>query len=232
VRTRDVSSATVPRMPAPRAAWLPGMLLLAACLLAVPAAAQPCLGRPSFSDAPWQAGVESSFSDSDRSFGPSLSRGIGDLFVGVLGDVVGFSGIDESAVSLGGTIGVDRGVGRDRRVHVCPVATALHEFGPSVGGTDFSADVASFGGRLGIVASENPTVQVVPTFGVDFQVERDTALVSGQSTSSSTNFTVARFGVGFVLNGRTSVVPEIIELFGVASDTTFRVTAAFSFGRH
>jgi hypothetical protein len=170
--------------------------------------------------------------DSDKSFGPSLSRGVGELFLSAFGEVAGFSGIDQSAASLGGTIGVDHAVGQGRRVHVCPVVTALHEFGPNVSGADFSADVASFGGRLGIIASDNATLQVVPTFGVDFQAERDEVTVGGQSTSSTTSFTVARFGVGFVLNRRTSIVPEIIELFGVSSDTTFRMTAAFSFGGH
>jgi len=206
-------------------------MLVLACLAPVPAAAQPCIGRPSFSDAPWQARVQSSFSDSSKTFGPSLSRGVGDFFIGAFGDLDGFSGIDQSAASIGGTIGLDRGFGRDRRVHGCPIVTALHQFGPSVGGTDFSANVASFGGRVGIVANDNPALQVVPTFGMDLQVERDMANFNGQSTSSSRNFTVARFGVGFVFNRRTSIVPEIIELFGVSSDTTFRMTAAFNFGR-
>jgi hypothetical protein len=67
--------------------------------------------------------------------------------------------------------------------------------------------------------------------GMDAQWEHDSVTAGGNTNSASRTFTVARLGVGFVLNRKTSLVPEIIELFGVAGNTTFRVTATFGFGK-
>lgn len=204
------------------------------CAIATPAAAQTCAGRGSFADAPWQARMESSYSNSTKSYGPSISRGSRTWFVGTLADVIGYPTLDESALSLGGTIGAERAIGgRASRVHGCPIVTALHTFGPNVPSASFSSHVVSLGGRVGVVASENATLQVVPTFGMDVEYERDTANptdASGVSVASSRTFTVTRFGVGFVLNRRTAIVPEIIQIYGVAADTTLRVTASFGFG--
>jgi hypothetical protein len=104
-----------------------------------------------------------------------------------------------------------------------------------VPGDSFSSNVVAIGGRLGFVASENATLQVVPEFGMDMQHESDTANATDpgvSSSASSRTFTVTRLGVGFVLNRRVSIVPEIIQIYGVASDTTIRVAASFGFGKH
>jgi hypothetical protein len=66
---------------------------------------------------------------------------------------------------------------------------------------------------------------------MDAQWEKDTVEAGGVTTRASRTFTVTRIGVGLVLNKRTAIVPEVIEIFGAAAATTFRVTAAFSFGR-
>jgi hypothetical protein len=205
-------------------------VVLAGCVLAGgTASAQHCLGRASFSDAPWQVRTASSFSPDARSFGAAVLRGSGAVFGGPGLDITGYRGLEETAATLSGTIGVERRF--SSRVHACPIVTVQHQFGPNVTGADLSANVASFGGRIGIVASENQVLQVIPMIGMDAQTERD-SVKSGADTSSSTRtFTVARLGVGFVLNRKTSLVPELIELFGVSGNTTFRLTAAFSFGK-
>jgi len=201
------------------------------CLAPLPAQAQTCLGRTSFTDAPWQARIESAFSDGARTFGPSIALGSNHLFGGVLADVNGYSTIDQAAFTIGGTFGFDGALGNGGRLHVCPLVTVQHRFGPNVPSADFSSTVGSFGGRVGIVAAENQTLSVVPTFGVDVQVENDSVTVGSDTTSETETFAVARFGVGFVLNKHTAIVPEIIGLFGVASNTTFRVSATFQFGK-
>src|SRR5665213_2500679 len=206
-----------------------GLAILAVCAIATPAAAQTCAGRGSFADAPWQARVETSYSNSSKSFGPSITRGFGAFFAGGVADLVGYPGIDESAESAGGTIGVEFG-GRSSRVHACPVATVLHQSGPNIPGATSSANVASFGGRIGVVASENATLQVVPTFGVDFQYEHD-MVETAISSASSRHYTDTRLGVGFVLSRRTAIVPEIIQIYGVSSDTTMRLSMAIGFSK-
>lgn len=198
-------------------------------LASAPAFAQTCIGRPSFTDAPWQARVETSSSSDTRTFGGSVARGTNSMFGGVVADLTAYNGVDQTALSLGGSAGVERALGG--RVQVCPVVTALHQFGPNVETADISANVVSAGGRIGIVASENQTLQVVPTIGVDAQWERDSVTSGGVKATSSRTFTVTRLGVGFILNRRTSIVPEIIGIFGVAADTTYRVTATFALGR-
>jgi hypothetical protein len=202
---------------------------LVVCTLAGPAAAQTCVGRASFADAPWQARVESTFSSESHTFGPSLLRGGRTVFGGANVDLVGYNSISETAASIGGTVGAEGRIAS--RLTVCPVVTVLHQFGPSVSGNDLSVNVAAFGGRMGFVASENQTLQVVPMIGMDAQWEHDSVTSGGNTNSDSRTFTVARLGVGFVLNRKTSIVPEIIELFGVGGSTAFRVTAAFGFGK-
>ncbi len=204
-----------------------GLAFVAVGAIATPAAAQTCVGRGSFAEAPWQARVETSYSNSSKSFGPSITRGFGAFFAGGSADLVGYPGLDQSAAALGGTIGAEIGK-RASRVQGCPVATALHQFGPNLPGASSSANVASFGGRIGVVASENATLQVVPTFGMDFQYEHD-MVETAISAASSRHYTDTRLGVGFVLNRRTAIVPEILQIYGVSSDTTIRLTVAFGF---
>lgn len=208
------------------------VVAVCAVLASAPASAQTCLGRPSFSDAPWQARVESGFSSDVRSFGPAVLRGTSSVFGGLTTDLVGYTNLDQTAVSFGGTVGAERAItGISSRLYACPTVTFLHQIGPNVDTADFSANVASFGGRIGILASDGSTLQVIPMIGMDAQWERDTVKTGTDTTSSSRTFTVTRLAVGFVLNKRTAIVPEVIQLFGAAATTTFRVTAAFGFGR-
>ena len=207
---------------------LTAFFALVVCTLAGPAAAQTCVGRASFADAPWQARVATTFSSQSHTFGPSILRGGRTFFGGANVDLVGYSNISETAASIGGTIGAE---GRLARLAVCPVVTVLHQFGPSVSGNDLDVNVISYGGRMGFVASENQTLQVIPMIGMDAQWEHDSVTAGGSTNSDSRTFTVARLGVGFVLNKKTSIVPEIIELFGVGGSAAFRVTAAFGFGK-
>jgi hypothetical protein len=201
-------------------------------LVASSASAQTCLGRPAFSDAPWQIRVESGFSSDLRSFGPGILLGGRTIFGGLSSDLTGYSNLDQTAVTLGGTAGADAAVPAiSRRLHVCPIFSALHQFGPNLDTADISANVAAVGGRVGIVASENQTLQVIPMVGIDAQWEKDRVESGGATTRASRTFTVTRIGVGLVLNKRTAIVPEVIEIFGAAAATTFRVTAAFGFGR-
>jgi hypothetical protein len=213
------------------------LLLLAAVsacgLAAAPASAQTCLGRSSFSDAPWQARVESGYSRDVRSFGPSVYHGVGMLFGGVSADLDGYTTLDQTAVSLGASVGVDEALTAvSSRLHACPLLTVVHQFGPNIDTADISANVFAFGGRVGIVAFENQSIQIIPTIGMEAQRERDSVTPSGNPTVNATStFTVTRLGVGIVIGKRTSLVPEIIQLFGTAASTTFRLNAVFGFGK-
>ncbi|HEX4347765.1 MAG TPA: hypothetical protein VHZ73_09340 [Vicinamibacterales bacterium] len=200
---------------------------------ATPASAQTCLGRAPFDDAPWQARVESGSSRDVRSFGLSAYRGASALFGGVSADLDGYSTLSETAVAVGATVGFDRPVRAiSSRLHVCPIVTVQHQFGPNPVTADISANVVAYGARAGIVAFENPSLQVVPMVGMEAQWERDTVTPAGASSVSGSNtFTVTRLGIGFVINKRTSLVPEVIQLFGTAASTTFRVNAVFGFGK-
>jgi len=229
IREADATRALLVQSPAMRTSIV--LMAAATCLSPAPALAQTCLGRASFADAPWQLRLESSFSSDAKTFGPSLSLGSRNVFGGVLGDITGYSTIDQTALSIGGTIGIDGALDEQSHLHVCPIATLIHRFGPNVPTADFSSTVAAFGGRVGVVAAENQTLQVIPTIGVEAQVEDDTVKVGADTTSETRTFAVVRFGVGFVLNRRTAIVPEIIDLYGVASNTTFRVSATFQFGK-
>jgi hypothetical protein len=202
----------------------------AACTcLATTASAQTCAGRVSFADARWQGRVETGFSSDAKTFGPAVSRGNGTFFGGAIVDFTGYPNLDETAVSIGVSGGAEHAL--NSRFHVCPLVTLLHQIGPNVDPSTLSSNVLAAGGRLGIVANENQTVQIVPTVGVDLQWQKDTIESGGQSASASRRFAVTRVGVGFVLNKRTAVVPEVIEIFGAAATTTFRITAAIGFGR-
>jgi hypothetical protein len=211
-----------------------GLAVLWVCLLAsVPASAQTCVGRTSFGDTPWEARVESGYSRDVRSFGPSVYRGSGAFFGGVSADLDGYTTLSQTAVAVGATVGIEQKLRSiSNRVYVCPVGTFIHQFGPNLDTADISANVLSFGGRIGIVAFENQSVQIVPTIGMDAQRETDSITPSGSDKVTGTNtFTVTRLGVGFVIGKRTSLVPEIIQLFGTSASTTFRLSAVFGFGK-
>jgi hypothetical protein len=196
-------------------------------LAAASASAQTCAARPSFAGAPWQARVESGFSSDARTFGPSIVRGWGSFFAGAAADLTGYAGLEATAVSTSVTVGAERALGA--RVYVCPVLTVLHQFGPDFTDAELSANATSLGGRLGIVAATYQTLQIVPMIGMDAQWERDRVDVEGRTSHLSRTFTVSRLAVGLVMNQRVAIVPEIIEIFGTAGNSTFRVTAAFGF---
>ena len=208
-------------------------VVLLCTLTAAPAIAQTCLGRASFDDAPWQARIESGFSRDVRSFGPSVYRGGGTLFGGVSADLDGYSTLEQTAASVGATVGFDRAVRTvSSRLHVCPIVTALHQFGPNLDTEDISANVVAYGGHVGIVAFENQSFQIVPIIGIDAQWERDRVTPTNSTSATASNtFAVTRLGVGFVINKRTSIAPEVIQLFGTAATTTFRLNAVFGFGK-
>src|SRR5262249_33257880 len=111
-------------------------------------------------------------------------------------------------------------------------ATGIYYWGPNALGVTSSAAVAVAGARIGVVANDSTTFEVIPTFGGDVQYEHDMVDYAGGHASANHTGGIARLGVGFRFNGRISVIPEIIEPFGHEGATsTFRVTASFNFGR-
>ena len=191
---------------------------------ASPSYSQTCLGRVSFGNRPVSVSLGGAFAADTGAMGLGVaggeSRGFGDIGL----TLVDFDDVGRNAIGISGGGAREARIGR---VAGCPGARAGITFGPV-------ADV-SFGGRGGlqedghvirIVASVNvgaPVVetralQIVPTGGMEIVYLNATVALEEATTSTTAEFGLLNFGVGFVFNRSISITPTF-------SVTGYRVLA-------
>jgi hypothetical protein len=211
-----------------RSRWCTALLLV---LFATPAHAQLCRGGPSFATHPYQAAATAAFTDGARAFGGDFGVGGGYLFA-----AAGFASRhvddrDSSATEVSGRVGVDLPINRTRRIFFCPSGSFAFATGPDIGTTDVSSFRVGVGGRVGVGVHDTPELMIVPTFGLDVFRERVAFEVGGIEEDEADGVGVASLGVGFILNRRLAIIPELGVPFSAAdSDVTFSVRVAFGFG--
>jgi hypothetical protein len=206
------------------------VVVLALAALASPAAAQPCVGLPSFAGATRVSGG-ASFADSSSAYsaalGGSTARGLfGDLGAGVV-QYEGVSGRTTYGFASAGM----RATPERWPVQVCGVAGASHGKGPkgfSGTGTDVAITTAVAGVAAGLPVTVSRMFRVVPNGTVTWQYAETKLVVDDlpdQRASGTSG--VLDLGVGIVFYDRVSVQPAWqLPFGGDDAGRTLSVTAS------
>jgi hypothetical protein len=208
------------------------LALLLWIVSAAPAEAQLCRGGPSFAAMPYQVSAIAEVGDETRGVG-------GDFFVGgrYLFGGAGFAVRDVEDTGSTGTeiasrVGLDLPVSRVQRIHLCPSGFVSFGTGPDIGDIDVSTFRVGAGLRAGVAVRDTDGLTVVPTFGIDVFRERLALESGGVEQDRSDGVGVASLGVGFIVNRRLALIPELAVPFSAAdSEVTFSVRVSFAFGQ-
>jgi hypothetical protein len=205
-------------------------------ILASAAAAQTCIGMPSFASGHMQVAGGGSFTDGANSFGATAGYGVPAGLYGKLGlGTTSYDGLDGSSFDLGLSGGYQATMGQSHEYAVCPVASFSYGSGPKdIGGTgvDMSNRSFGFGVSAGKVLGRDPHLQYVPNVGIGFAYSKTRLEDSaGNSVDGSDSYGLATLGVGFVFNSTVSVNPSLSFPVGLeGADPVFGLSAAINFG--
>ena len=203
------------------------------CVAASSALAQVCAGGAAFSGAPLQVGGGVGFTEraqvNGASFGGGTDTGFGLLSVGGLT----VDGVNDTALSVGATMGADPVVGGNGRVRVCPLGTLTYLRGPDTGDLHSATLDLKIGGRLGVVAAQSTNVQLIPTVGLSFVYTR-LMLRPPEPLNNLTEadtYGVASLGAGLVFNRRIAITPLVsLPLFLGEETPEFSLGLSVNFG--
>ena len=226
-----------------------------ALALVAPAAlaAQTCQGYASFSNGNVQLGAAASFADSSTVYGIGIGFGAasGGFINGQIGraSVEVDGGDDATATLFGINGGWQLPLGTPtatRAVQLCPVAGFNRMSGDyDEGGVsaDYSENVFSFGGALGLAFTASPALTVVPYTSITWNTssgEFDSDIIAFDTDAK---YGAMDLGVGFVANEWITVRPSVafsfaesgeidgVEVDDVDGETVYTISFAFNFGR-
>jgi len=212
---------------------LVGFVLVSTFMAAKPAAAQLCIGSPSFGYAPYQASIAASFSSGVRSVDIGAAAGGQTIFGGAGLSILNFTDVDVRTVGIFGYAGAELAADRENKILLCPIARFDVIAGPDIGPVDVSTTALQGGASIGIVISDMGDMQVVPFFGLSAVYSRLRSEFAGTTTTFSDTGGVADLGVGFVFNHTAGITPSISIPFGTGGtdDVIFNIRFSFNFGR-
>jgi len=212
-------------------------LALPFTLLATTAAAQTCVGMPSFSTGRMQLSAGGNFQDGASGFGGAF--GYGTPKAGLYGKAgIGSTSYDAFSgssfdLNLGG--GYQIPLQTSRVAELCPVASLSIGSGPNNifgSGVDMSSRTFAFGASVGGLVGHSPRVQIVPNASFQFANTRSTVDDGTTSASGSQSYGLLTLSTGFVFSSRFSVNPSISIPMGLdGSSTAFGLAGAMNFGR-
>ena len=205
-------------------------------MLGTRAAAQTCVGMPSFSSGQMQVGAGASFADGTSSFGGTFGYGSPKSFYGKAGiGSTSYDGLDGSSFDLNLGGGYQIPLQSRSTAQVCPVANLSFASGPNdiLGqDIDMSSRTFAFGAALGGQGGRNPRVQILPNAGFQFANTRVSMDDGTDSVSGSESYGLLTLGTGFVFNSRYSLNPSINIPVGLdGSSASFGLAGAINFGR-
>lgn len=208
------------------------MLTLLVWLGRVTAAeAQLCRGGPSFSGLPYQASAIAELGDDTRGIGGDFFVGGRYLFGGAGVVVRDIETAGSTATEVSSRVGVDLLVSRMQRIYLCPSALVSFGTGPDIGDLDVSTFRIGAGLRAGVAVRDTDGLTVVPTFGIDVLRERLAFESGGVEQDESDGIGIASLGVGFIINRRFAIIPELAAPFSAAdSEVIFSVRISYGFG--
>jgi hypothetical protein len=189
-----------------------GFLLLS---FARPAAAQVCLGAPSFQEGRTQFGIGGDFASSERTFNLSFGAGGENLFGRGMFGIQNVNDADSNGYGIGATVGADRVVSGSSGIHVCPVASVMRFWGPSFSTLDTRQFDLALGGSMGFVIARGSSMAIVPTVGMAFDYANRSLTVGTRSVGTSSNFGSVDFGAGVLVSTRTMLQLIVDVPFGL-----------------
>jgi hypothetical protein len=211
-------------------------LALPFTMLATTAAAQTCVGMPSFSSGRMQVAGGGTFADGASSFGGTFGYGTPKGLYGKAGvgttsyDALSGSSLD---LNLGG--GYQIPLHASRVAELCPVASLSVGSGPNDvlgSGVDLSSRTFAFGAAIGALVGHSSQMRILPNASFQFANTRATVDDGTTSASGSESYGLLTLGTGFVFNSRFSVNPSINIPMGLdGSSTSFGLSGAINFGR-
>lgn len=211
-------------------------LALPFTLLTTKAAAQTCVGMPSFSSGQMQISGGGTFADGANSFGGTFGYGAPKGLYGKAGlGTTSYDALNGSSFDLNLGGGYQIPLKSSRMAEVCPVASLSLGSGPNnVQGTgvDMSNRTFAFGASIGALVGHNPRMQILPNAAFQFANTRAKVDDGTTSASASESYGLLTLGTGFVFNSRFSVNPSINVPVGLSgSSASFGLNGAINFGR-
>ena len=200
------------------------------------AAAQTCVGMPSFSSGQMQVAASTTFADGANSFGGSFGYGVPKSFYGKAGlGTTSYDGLDGSSLDLSVGGGYQIPVQMSRTAELCPVANLSFGSGPddiAGSGVDMSSRTFSLGAAFGTQVGSSPQMQILPNASFQFANTRLSMDDGTESISGSESYALLTLGTGFIFNQRYSLSPSVSLPMGLeGSDASFSVAGAIHFGR-
>jgi hypothetical protein len=204
--------------------------------LAAQAAAQTCVGMPSFSSGQMQLAGGGQFTDGANSFGGTFGYGAPKGLYGKAGiGTTSYDGLDGSSLDLSFGGGYQVPLHASRVAEICPVASLSLGSGPNdiLGtGADMSSRTFAAGASIGALVNRNPQLRILPNASFQFANSRVKLDDGTNSASDSQSYGLLSLGTGFVFNSRFSLNPSITIPVGLdGGDTSFGIVGAMNFGR-
>ena len=207
-------------------------VLVLTFLTARPAAAQWCVGNPSFGNGPYQASIAASFSDGVRGIDAGFAAGGQSIFGGAGVTVLNFTDVDVRTAGVFAHAGAELAGDRDNKILLCPLVRLDVLAGPDVGPVDTSTVGLQGGASLGVLVHDVGDLQVVPFFGLAVVYARSTQEFAGIEETFSDTGGRADVGIGFLFNRNAAITPSVSIPFAAGgADPTFTIRFAFNFGK-
>jgi hypothetical protein len=204
--------------------------------LAAQAAAQTCVGMPSFTSGQMQVSGGAQFGDGASRFGGTFGYGVPKNFYAKAGiGTTSYDGFDGSSFDLNLGGGYQIPLHASRVAELCPTASLNLGSGPNdiLGtGVDMSSRTIAFGASVGALVNRNPQMRILPNAG--FQLANTHVSLDDGTDSASDSQTYGLFtlGTGFVFNSRFSLNPSISFPVGLdGGDASFGLIGAVNFGQ-
>jgi hypothetical protein len=199
------------------------------------AAAQTCVGMPSFSSGQMQVAGGGTFADGTSGFGGTFGYGVPKGLYGKAGvGTTSYDGLDGSSFDFAVGGGYQIPLHTSRTAELCPVANLSLGSGPNDiagSGVDMSSRTFAFGASVGALVSRSTQMQILPNASFQFANTRLSVDDGTTSVSGSESYGLLTLGTGFVFNSRFSVNPSVsIPMGSDAASTAFGLSAAMNFG--
>ena len=211
-------------------------LVLPLTLLTTRAAAQTCVGMPSFASGKMQLAGGGTFADGTSSFGGTFGYGTPKGLYGKAGiGSTSYDGFDGSSFDLNLGGGYQIPLQASRVAQLCPVANLSIGSGPNDilgAGVDMSSRTFAFGAAIGTLVGHSSQVNILPNASFQFANTRISMDDGTTSAAGSESYALLTLGTGFVFNSRFSVNPSISIPVGLdGGNTSFGLMGAMNFGR-
>jgi hypothetical protein len=211
-------------------------LALPFTLLTTRAAAQTCVGMPSFSSGQMQVAGGGTFTDGASSFGGTFGYGTPKGLYGKAGiGATSYDALSGSSLDLTFAGGYQVPLHTSRTAELCPIASLSIASGPNDiagSGVDMSSRTFALGAAIGGLVGHSTQMQILPNASFQFANSRAVVDDGTTSTAGSEGYGLLTLGTGFVFNSRFSVNPSLSFPMGLSgSSTSFGLSGAINFGR-